>query len=240
MSSQNIHLYLTSEHECGYLPGRKATNLVPDPKVQMSLELYSQLIKLGYRRSGDHIYRPHCKECTECQPCRVPVELFAPRKNQKRCLKINHDLTTETVDACYSDEHFQLYQAYINSRHADGQMVNPSPEDFSHFLLSKWSKTSFIEIRKNRRLIAVAVTDHVSAGLSAVYSYFDPDMKKRSLGTYCILQQIQLARTHQLAYLYMGYWIKQSQKMNYKASFQPLEVYVDNAWKILDIENEKT
>lgn len=206
----------------------------------MSLELYSQLIKLGYRRSGNNIYRPHCNECAECQPCRVPVKLFAPRRSQKRCLKINHDLTTEIVDACYNDEHFKLYQTYINSRHSDGQMVNPHPEDFNHFLLSKWGKTSFIEIRKKGRLIAVAVTDHVSASLSAVYSYFDPDEAKRSLGTYCILQQLQQAKIHQLDYLYMGYWIKQSQKMNYKSGFQPLEIYVDNSWKIMPIQDWST
>jgi len=237
MSSQNIHLYLTAEHACGYLPGRMATNLVPDPKIQMTLELYSQLLKLGYRRSGDYIYKPHCQDCAECLPCRVPVELFTPKRNQKRCLHTNHDLTTNIVDAHYSDEHFQLYQTYINARHADGQMVNPEPEDFSHFLLGKWSKTRFIEIRKNRRLLAVAVTDNTLAGLSAVYSYFDPDEEKRSLGTYCILQQIQQARTQQLDYLYMGYWIKQSRKMNYKSSFQPLEVFIDNSWEMADSQD---
>jgi arginyl-tRNA--protein-N-Asp/Glu arginylyltransferase len=235
MSSEKLNLYLTSEHECGYLPDRMATSLVPDPKVQMNQELYSQLIKLGYRRSGEYIYRPHCNGCTECQPCRVPVKLFTPKRSQKRCLKTNSDLTTDIVDASYSDEHFQLYQSYINSRHADGQMVDPDPEDFSHFLLNEWGKTSFIEIRKKRRLIAVAVTDHTLAGLSAVYNYFDPVEEKRSLGTYCILQQIQQAKRQQHDHLYMGYWIEQSQKMSYKSNFQPLEIFANNSWKVMDV-----
>ena len=239
MSSQKIHLYLTSEHACGYLPDRMATNLVPDPNIQMNQDIYSQLIKLGYRRSGNFIYKPHCNECSECRPCRLPVETFAPNRSQKRCLKTNHDLTADTVDANYSDEHFLLYQSYINSRHSDGQMVNPEPEDFSNFLLSEWGHTRFIEIRKNRSLIAVAVMDTISSGLSAVYSYFDPDEEKRSLGTYCILQQIQHAKTQGLDYLYMGYWIKQSQKMKYKSSFQPLEIFVDNSWLPMDTRRQK-
>ena len=237
MSSQNIHLFLTSEHECGYLPDRMATNLVPDPTRQMDLELYSQLIRLGYRRSGDFTYRPHCNDCTECQPCRIPVTTFVPKRNQRRCLKDNQDLSTNITKADYSDEHFELYQKYINSRHADSSMVNPKPEDFSNFLYSQWSNTHFLEVRKDEKLIAVAVTDYTDSGLSAVYSYFDPEESRRSLGTYCILRQIQQAKTLQLDYLYMGYWIKNCQKMEYKASFQPMEALINNTWEIMDATN---
>jgi arginine-tRNA-protein transferase len=234
MSSQSIHLFLTSEHDCGYLPERMATNLVPDPTRQMDMTLYSQLIQLGYRRSGDVTYRPHCNECAECLPCRIPVKHFTPKRNQRRCLKINHDLTTSIVKANYSDEHFKLYQSYINSRHSDGSMVNPEPKDFSNFLYSQWSDTHFFEVRKDGRLIAVAATDYTHSGLSAVYCYFDPEESKRSLGTYCVLQQIQQAKAMQLDYLYTGYWIKGCRKMEYKAHFQPLEVLVNNTWKVMD------
>jgi arginine-tRNA-protein transferase len=234
MSSQSIHLFLTSEHDCGYLPGRMATNLVPDPTRQMDMALYSKLIQLGYRRSGDFAYRPHCNDCIECRPCRIPVKLFEPKRNQRRCLKDNQDLTTGIIKASYSDEHFELYKNYINSRHADGTMVNPEAKDFSNFLYSQWSDTHFIEVRKDGRLIAVAVTDYTDSALSAVYCYFDPEESKRSLGTYCILQQIQQARVMQLDYLYMGYWIKNCQKMKYKKDFQPMEILINDSWTKLD------
>jgi arginine-tRNA-protein transferase len=237
MSSQNIHLYLTSEHDCGYLPDRRATNLVPDPNLQMDMGLYSQLIQLGYRRSGDHTYRPHCNQCSACKPARVPVHLFKPKRSQRRCLKANQDLNIKIVNAHYDEEHFELYEKYINSRHADGDMVNPMPKDFRSFLYSHWSETRFMEVRKNEKLIAVAVTDHTYCGLSAVYCYFDPDESQRSLGTYCLLKQIEHTREQQFEYLYMGYWIEKCLKMKYKSNFQPLEVFIENAWKLKDVSN---
>lgn len=235
MSSQSLHLFLTSEHECGYLPDRMATNLVPDPSLNMDMALYSQLIQLGYRRSGDFTYRPHCTNCNECLPCRIPVNLFMPKRNQQRCLNNNQDLSTNIVRASYTDEHFDLYQKYINSRHSDGNMINPGSEDFSNFLYSKWSDTHFIEVRKSGRLIASATTDYTHCGLSAVYSYFDPEESKRSLGTYCVLLQIQHARQMHFQHLYMGYLINNCRKMEYKANFQPLEILVNNKWQLSDV-----
>jgi arginine-tRNA-protein transferase len=234
MSSQNIHLYLTSEHDCGYLPDRMATNLVPDPTRQMDMALYSQLIQLGYRRSGDFTYRPHCNDCAACLPCRVPVAKFTPNRSQRRCLKDNLDLTTNIVRAEYSDEHFELYRTYINSRHSDGSMVDPEPQDFSNFLFSPWSDTHFLEVRKDNRLVAVAAFDRTDSALSAVYCYFDPEESTRSLGTYCILQQIEQTKTMGLDHLYMGYWIKDCQKMNYKVRFQPMEIFANNTWVLMD------
>lgn len=238
MSTQNIHLFLTSEHDCGYLPGRSATNLVPDPKLEMDMALYSQLIELGYRRSGAYTYRPHCNQCQACQACRIPVKQFVPGRSQRRCLTTNSDLTSQIIKAGYSEEHFQLYQRYINSRHADGDMANPSPNDFKSFLYSEWSDTIFIEVRKQQKLIACAVTDCTLNGLSAVYSYFDPDENRRGLGTFCILQQIQHTQTLQQAYLYMGYWIQNCRKMEYKARFRPLEVLQGNRWKTATYNRE--
>ena len=222
MSSQNLNLYLTTEHECGYLPDHKATNLVPDPCVQMSMPLYSQLIELGYRRSGSYTYRPHCNNCRECIPCRIPVARFRPNRSQKRCLQANRDCSIEMINAGFSDEHFSLYRRYINARHADGNMANPQPEDFSHFLYSDWSDTFFLEFREENRLLAVAVCDRLNSGLSAVYSYFEPDQPNRSLGTYCVLKMIEQARRMRLDHLYLGYLIHESQKMQYKQHFRPL------------------
>ncbi|MCK5001948.1 MAG: arginyltransferase [Gammaproteobacteria bacterium] len=231
MSSKHIQLYLTAEQECSYLPGRMSSNIVPDPDLPMDLSIYSHFIKLGYRRSGDYIYRPHCNSCEECRPCRIPVENFSPRRNQLRCLKRNQDLRLNMVKAGFTDEYFQLYSNYLNARHTEGGMANPQPDDFDHFLYSEWSNSYFLEVRKDERLLAVAVTDVTPSGLSAVYTYFDPAESKRSLGTFCILQQIQQAKEMQLEHLYMGYWIKDCQKMKYKTDFQPMEALIRDIWQ---------
>lgn len=135
------------------------------------------------------------------------------------------------VKAGYSDEYFELYRNYLNARHGDGGMSNPKPANFKQFLFCEWSNTYFLEVRKEGRLLAVAVTDVTPAGLSAVYTYFDPAESRRGLGNFCILQQIQQTRRLQLDHLYMGYWINDCQKMKYKAHFQPLEVLIDNHWQ---------
>ena len=231
MSSEHIQLYLTAEHECSYLPDRMASNIVPDPDLPMDMSIYSLLIKLGYRRSGDFIYRPHCLGCKECQACRIPVAKFSPRRNQQRCLKSNQDLSLNMVKAHFSDEYFELYQDYLNARHTDGEMSNPSREDFEHFLYSAWSNTYFIEVRKDERLLAVAVTDVTPAGLSSVYTFYDPTESRRGLGNFCILQQIRQAQHMQLEHLYMGYWIKDCQKMKYKTQFQPMEIFINDIWQ---------
>ena len=233
MSSQSIQLYVTKSHDCGYMDDKQATNLVPDPNMPMTMAIYSQLIQLGYRRSGDHTYRPHCENCSECVPCRVPVNRFIARKTQQRCLKRNQDLSISIVPAHYSDEHFALYSKYLFARHPDGGMANPEPDDFKNFLYCDWSDTQFIEIRHNQQLKAVAVTDKVNNGLSAVYSYFDPSEKQRGLGSFCVLQQIQLVASLGLDYLYLGYWINQNKKMHYKANFKPLETFTNNFWTLL-------
>ena len=231
MSSLNISLYLTTEHDCGYLPGRRAMNLVPDPRVPMNTQLYSQLIELGYRRSGSHTYRPHCVNCDACIPCRLPVADFCPNRSQRRCLQINDKCTLQRLRAGYRNEHFELYRRYINSRHADGNMANPVPEDYKHFLYSSWSDTYFLEIREADQLMAVAVCDRVQSGLSAVYSFFRPELPARSLGTYCILKMIEQTQQLGANYLYLGYLILDSDKMKYKQYFRPLEVLIGNQWQ---------
>lgn len=235
MTSEHIQLYLTVEHECSYLPNRMASSIVPDPDVAMDMPLYDHLLKLGYRRSGDYVYQPHCNSCKECLPCRIPVTEFVPKKNQLRCLKTNQDLNMKIVKAHYSDEYFELYRDYLNARHGDGEMANPEMEDFKKFLYSSWSNTYFLEIRKDERLLAVAVTDVTPSALSAVYTYFDPSESKRGLGNFCILQQIRYAKKLQLDYLYMGYWIKDCQKMKYKTNYQPMEAFIDNIWQACPI-----
>lgn len=230
MNDQGLSLYITSEHPCGYFSDRLSASLIPDPQISMSQTLYSLLINKGFRRSGGFVYRPHCPNCTACQPCRINIKTFKPTRNQRRCLAKNFDLTTHLKAAEFSREYFELYRRYINSRHGDGSMANPSEEDFKNFLLCDWSQTLFIESRQKGRLLAVAVVDYMSNGLSAVYSFFDPDEHKRSLGTHAILQQIWLARLYHLPHLYLGYWIKNHPKMDYKGNFSGLEILRNMRW----------
>ena len=230
MNSHSLSLYLTTEHSCGYFADRNSANIVPDPKIQISKDLYSLLVNKGFRRSGNFVYRPHCPDCQACLPCRIKIIDFQANRNQRRCLKKNRDLITRITLATYTDEYFDLYSRYLNARHHDSSMANPQVDDFKQFLLCDWKQTLFIESRLNERLISVTVADYLIDGLSAVYTFFDPEEDKRSLGTHAILQQIWFTQVYQLPYVYLGYWIKGHPKMDYKNNFQGLQTYQQNQW----------
>lgn len=232
MNEHALSLYITAEHPCGYYDDRMSANLIPDPRLPMTNRLYSQLVSKGFRRSGGFVYRPHCATCSACIACRIEVAGLRLNRNQRRCLKHNQDLTTRIRRGIFSDEYFDLYRRYINSRHLDGSMANPSAEDFQHFLLSDWSETLFIETRLQGRLLSVAVSDYLPAGLSAVYTFFDPEEHARSLGTLAVLQQIWLAQLYRLPHIYLGYWLEGHKKMDYKKRFQPLELYQNGEWRL--------
>ena len=231
MNDQALSLYITTEHPCGYYDDRNSANLIPDPQQAMNSWLYGQLVNKGFRRSGGFVYRPHCSTCHRCIPCRLNVERFKPNRNQRRCLKRNQDLTTHIKDASFSNEYLDLYQRYMDSRHTDSSMASPTEDDFKNFLLCDWGQTLFIESRLNGRLMAVAVADFLNGGPSAVYTFFEPEEQKRSLGTFAIMQQIWLARLYKLEHVYLGYWIKDHPKMDYKSKFHSVELYLDEAWR---------
>ncbi len=235
MNSQNLSLYITAEHECGYYDDRQTSNLIPDPQVEMNAALYSVLISNGFRRSGEFVYRPHCKQCSACTACRINVHNFKPNRNQRRCLKNNQDLTTHIVAARFSGEYLSLYSRYINGRHKDGNMADPKREDFISFLLNRWNTSVFIETRQAGKLLCVAVVDFLAAGPSAVYTFFEPTESKRSLGTFAILQQIWLAGLYHKNHVYLGYWIEKHPKMDYKQNFSGLEIYRQDQWLVPDL-----
>ncbi|VAW54075.1 Arginyl-tRNA--protein transferase [hydrothermal vent metagenome] len=230
MNSRHLQLYITTESPCSYFDDKESRNLVPDPELRLNMPIYNQLIQHGFRRSGRHCYRPHCDACQACVACRIPVHDFTPNRSQKRCLKANKNLTLTAVTASFSEEYFLLYQRYLNSRHTDGSMADPAQDDFQQFLYCQWSDTQFLEFRLEEKLVAIAVTDIVSDGISAVYSFFEPEMEKQSLGTYCVLKQIDYAKELRLNYVYLGYWIKDHPKMHYKNNFKPLQLYRDEQW----------
>jgi len=229
--TNSLSLFITTEHQCGYYADRLTANLVPDPRATMHPRLYSQLVAYGFRRSGSHVYRPHCAQCHDCIPCRIDVSQFDTNRSQSRCLKRNNDVITKIQPAGFTDEYFNLYQRYINQRHGEGSMANPRPEDFSNFLLCDWSQSLFIESRLHGKLIAVAVSDFLPDGPSAVYSFFEPDEIQRSLGTFAVLQQIWLARLYRLPHVYLGYWLRGHPKMDYKKNFAGLELFDGMLWE---------
>lgn len=228
--SEPLKFYATYPHACAYIDGFEATDIVADPEAPMDAEVHGQLADLGFRRSGDLLYRPHCRECARCVSVRVPVEEFRPRRSQRRTRKRNRDLDLHWAPAHYSDEHFELYCRYLADRHQGGGMDNPQPEDFRRFLIGGWSDTRFLEFRLGGDLLAVAVTDWLPQGLSAVYTYFDPDFRDRGLGVNAILRQIEEARRLELPYVYLGYWVEGCRKMEYKQDYRPLEGFDGQGW----------
>jgi len=231
MRSDRIRLFQTLPHDCGYYDDRTAQNLVIDPAAPQLEQLYGFALERGFRRAGGHLYFPHCPACHACTPCRVEVARFRPDRSQRRCLKRNGDLEVVESMAGYTPERHALYEAYLRRRHAGGGMDEADAGDFRRFLTAPWSPTLFLEMRKNDRLLAVAVTDVCLNGVSAVYTFYDPDEAARSLGTFAILQQVELAKRRELPWLYLGFWIDGHPKMDYKRNFQPLQIRRPDGWQ---------
>lgn len=235
--TDDLRLFQTGGHACGYWPDRAARDLVLDPRDPRLEALYPQALGWGFRRSGDLVYRPSCTQCRACVAVRIPVAAFAPDRSQRRCLARNARVEARIVPARRTPEHFALYQRYLEARHRGGGMDGHGPAEFDQFLLGTWPETRFVELREPPsggtpgQLLAVAVTDRVADALSAVYTFFDPDQPARGLGTLAILQQIAWARRDGLAHLYLGYWIDGHDKMDYKRRFHPLEAFDGRRWR---------
>ena len=228
-----LKFYATQAHPCSYLPTEQATTLFLDPSQPMDAQVYAELSEVGFRRSGDHLYRPHCQKCSACVPARLPVADFKPNRQQRRILSRNADLQVRAVRPAFSEEYYDLYARYIGQRHADGDMYPPNREQFSTFLVRDLPFSRFYEFRLDGRLLAVAVTDVLPNGLSAVYTFYDADEEHRSLGRYAILWQIAETARLSLHAVYLGYWIKNCRKMNYKTQYRPIELFVNQHWAIL-------
>ncbi|WP_027601149.1 MULTISPECIES: arginyltransferase [Pseudomonas] len=228
-----LKFYATQPHACSYLPNEQATTLFLDPSQPMNGQIYAELSELGFRRSGDHLYRPHCQLCKACVPARIPVARFRPSRKQNRVLKRNLDIKVSRCDPGFTEERYQLYARYISARHADGDMFPPSRGQFSTFLVSNLPYAFFYEMRVEDRLIGIAVTDVLPNGMSAVYTFYDPSEEKRSLGVFGILWQIAESRRLGLDAVYLGYWIKGCRKMSYKTEYRPIELFVNQRWVAL-------
>lgn len=228
-----LNSQITPLHQCNYLPDRAARLEfieLQEPQM-MPTAIFSQFSRLGFRRSGNHLYRPVCVHCQRCMATRLPVDEFVPNRTQRRLAHRLASFSIRTTDCRDANEqHFNLYARYICARHSDGDMYPPSLASFQRFLQFSFTESFFMEFWDGENLVMVAVCDKLNDGISAVYTFFDPDMPQLSLGTLGILAQIEYVKRLNLAYVYLGFWIPDSNKMRYKANFQPIEVLIDGQW----------
>ena len=227
--SKPLKIYPTAMHACSYLPGEIARNAVIDPDFAMNMSVYDYMIKSGFRRSGNQVYRPYCQDCKACVTTRIEVEKFNPDRSQRRNFKQNQDLRVEINHEGFKPEYAGLYERYLKSRHEDTET-----DGVKDFLTAAWCDTLFIEFYNQAELIGVAAVDQLASGLSAVYTFFDPEQgSRRGIGVFALLWQIHYAREIGLQYVYPGYWIKDCNKMNYKTRYQPLEGLINGTWQAL-------
>ncbi|MFT7260705.1 MAG: arginyl-tRNA--protein-N-Asp/Glu arginylyltransferase [Glaciecola sp.] len=239
MSDSSLMFYRHIEDsDCGYLPDLKSNSVFIDPDSKPSKDQLNMLHLQGFRRSGKLVYRPQCAECNACHSSRIINAEFLASKNQKKAIKRNQDIRLQWAEPEFTEEHYLLYEQYIAQRHQEGEMFPASREQYQGFLIEGHDTHKFLELRDNENtLIGCCVVDIFYDGLSAIYSYFDPEQPRRSLGRFIVLALVSQGQQMNLPFTYLGYWIKDSSKMNYKANYQPLEVFDGEKWRKL-ITNE--
>lgn len=228
----------SSAMPCPYLPGRVERQLYAELGGPAPQEVFRRLSLAGFRRSHHIAYRPACPGCTECVPVRVDADHFEWTSSWRRIMRRNADLTVENAAMEITDEQYRLFRRYVRARHGDGDMAVMNRRDYSSMILSSPIDTGLVEFRDSSgELIAACLTDRLSDGLSAVYSFFDPTRRRRSLGSFMVLWLIKEAQRHKLPHVYLGFWVGDSPKMAYKARFRPLQAFGPGGWNVLSEDN---
>ncbi|MEM9011267.1 MAG: arginyltransferase [Pseudomonadota bacterium] len=241
LSSLSPQFYVTAPQTCPYLDGRVERKLFTALQGENAAELNDALSRQGFRRSQNVVYRPSCAECNACLSARIQVDTFEPTKSQRRVLRRNEDIEREGTAPWATEAHYALFRRYLDARHADGGMADMDMFEFAAMIEETPVRSRVVEYYlpepeapHRRRLIGVCLTDILSDGLSMVYSFFDPTLEHRSLGTFIILDHVAIAAEAGLPYVYLGYWVPGSGKMDYKSRFQPFEIYHDGTWRVVE------
>ncbi len=225
--------YVTAPQPCPYLEGRMERKLFTALQGENASDLNDKLSKQGFRRSQNVLYRPSCADCSACMSARIDVAKFAPSRSQRRIEKRAAHLKRRATSPWATEEQYDLFREYLDTRHAEGGMADMDMFEFAAMVEETPIRSRLFEYTDGDRLTAVCLTDILDDGLSMVYSFFDPAQEKLSLGTYVILDHIRVAQELNLPYIYLGYWVPGSPKMGYKANFKGVEVFREGAWEAM-------